>query len=104
MGKKIAWSPHGELTEYALNYSAGRKRPILWLLKKVMGRYPLFHSTSDEETEDIKNSTSSPVYFTLMPLAFREFRHRCTRIQLSQDTTPVVASIYNPWDRWKKKG
>lgn len=52
--KKIAWSPHGELTEYALNYSAGRKRPILWLLKKVLGRYPLFHSTSDEETEDIR--------------------------------------------------
>ncbi|MBK9156269.1 MAG: glycosyltransferase family 4 protein [Chloracidobacterium sp.] len=56
MGKKIAWSPHGELTEYALNYSAGRKRPILWLLKKVMGRYPLFHSTSDEETEDIRRA------------------------------------------------
>lgn len=54
-GKKLALSPHGELTEYALNHSAGRKRPILWALRKIVGRYPLFHSTSDEETENIKS-------------------------------------------------
>ncbi len=56
LGKKIAWSPRGELSEYSLNYSGGRKRPILWLIKKLIGDRPVFHSTSDEETAQIKNT------------------------------------------------
>lgn len=54
LGKKIAWSAHGELDDYSLSYSRVRKLPILWLLRKVIGTYPVFHSTSDEETEFIK--------------------------------------------------
>lgn len=52
--KKIAWSVHGELADFALNYSAGRKRPILWAIKRFFGTYPLFHSTSSEETAEIR--------------------------------------------------
>jgi glycosyltransferase involved in cell wall biosynthesis len=53
-GKKIALSPNGELAAVALNHSAGRKRPILWSIKKFIGTYPIFHSTSDQETESIR--------------------------------------------------
>ena len=53
-GKKIAWSARGELDEYSLNYSGRRKRPILWCIKNIIGDYPVFHSTSDEETAYIK--------------------------------------------------
>lgn len=52
--KKIAWSPRGELAEVALGHSAGRKKPILWSIRKFIGSYPVFHSTSDEETAAIR--------------------------------------------------
>ncbi len=54
--KKIAWSPRGELAEVALDHSSGRKRPILWVLRKLIGKYPVFHSTSDEETAAIRQA------------------------------------------------
>lgn len=54
LNKKIAWSARGELDTKALNHSRYRKRPILWLIKKLIGVNPLFHSTCDEETEYIK--------------------------------------------------
>ncbi len=54
MGKQIAWSARGELDDYALSYSRSRKLPVLWLLRKIIGTSPLFHSTSKEETEFIK--------------------------------------------------
>lgn len=52
--KKIVWSPRGELDTHALNHSGLRKRPILWCIKKFIGKYPVFHSTCKEETEYIK--------------------------------------------------
>jgi glycosyltransferase involved in cell wall biosynthesis len=52
--KKIVWSARGELDTVALQHSSFRKRPILWLIKKTFGKYPVFHSTCDEETEYIK--------------------------------------------------
>lgn len=54
LGKNIALSPNGELAEVALNHSAARKRPILWAIKRFIGTYPTFHSTSDAETERIR--------------------------------------------------
>lgn len=59
LGKKIAWSAHGELDTYALSISRVRKRPVLWLLRNVVGTYPMFHSTCDEETNFIKLSFGS---------------------------------------------
>jgi glycosyltransferase involved in cell wall biosynthesis len=53
--KKLVWSPRGELDTAALSHSRSRKRPILWLIKKLIGIYPVFHSTCDEETVYIKN-------------------------------------------------
>lgn len=53
-GKKIAWSPRGELDDYSLSYSRSRKLPVLWLIQKLAGVYPLYHSTSDEETSLIQ--------------------------------------------------
>lgn len=52
--KKLVWSPRGELDTAALNHSSFRKRPILWCIKKFIGKYPSFHSTCDEETAYIK--------------------------------------------------
>jgi len=83
LGKKLAWSPHGELTEYALNYSSRRKRPILWFLKKFVAGYPLFHSTSDEETEDIR----------------REFGKDSKIIQITNylEVHPVIERQWQPY-------
>lgn len=53
-GKKIVWSARGELDKFSLNYSRRRKRPILWCIKNIISDYPVFHSTSDEETGYIK--------------------------------------------------
>ncbi len=52
--KKMVWSARGELDSHALNHSRLRKRPILWCVKKFIGKYPVFHSTCVEETEYIK--------------------------------------------------
>lgn len=54
-GKKVIWSPHGELADYALKHSARRKRPILWAIKTFIGKYPTYHSTSPDETQTIRN-------------------------------------------------
>ncbi len=54
-GKKLVWSARGELDPQALIYSRFRKKPILWLIKNLIGTYPAFHSTCDDETENIKN-------------------------------------------------
>lgn len=53
--KKLVWSARGELDTAALNHSRFRKKPILWFIKKFIGKYPIFHSTCDEETAYIKN-------------------------------------------------
>jgi len=52
--KKIVWSARGELDTAALRHSRFRKLPILWCIKKFIGRYPIFHSTCDEETVYIR--------------------------------------------------
>lgn len=52
--KKMVWSARGELDDAALNHSRTRKRPILWAIKKFIGKYPVFHSTCNEETAYIK--------------------------------------------------
>lgn len=52
--KKMVWSARGELDTAALNHSKARKRPILWAIKKFIGKYPVFHSTCNEETAYIK--------------------------------------------------
>lgn len=52
--KKIIWSIRGELSPNALKFSRLKKKPILFLYKK-MTKNILFHSTSEKETEEIKS-------------------------------------------------
>ncbi len=54
LNKKIVWSARGELDTAALKHSSLRKRPVLWCIKKFIGKYPYFHSTCPEETEYIQ--------------------------------------------------
>ena len=72
LGKKIVWTPHGELDPDALIYSSARKRPILWLVR-LFKKKVLFHSTCDAETEYVKvnfgadSSTVQMPYFMELP-------------------------------------
>jgi glycosyltransferase involved in cell wall biosynthesis len=54
LNKKIVWSARGELDTVALKHSRTRKLPVLWCLKKLFKKYPVFHSTCPEETEYIR--------------------------------------------------
>lgn len=65
--KKIVWSARGELDTVALEHSKNRKRPILWCIKKFIGKYPVFHSTCDEETIYIKKIFGSEARVAQIP-------------------------------------
>ncbi len=54
LGKKLVWSARGELDTKALRHSRLRKMPFLAALWLIVGRYPLYHSTCDEETVYIR--------------------------------------------------
>lgn len=77
--KRIIWSVHGELAQAALKHSRFRKLPVLWLIKAFMSRRALFHSTSDEETQSIKQTFGNDVsvvqvsnYIEVPPLVERQ--------------------------------
>ncbi len=55
LGKKVIWTPHGELDPPALVYSTARKKPILWYIKHFLAARVLFHSTCDAETEYLRH-------------------------------------------------
>lgn len=65
--KQIIWSPRGELDPPALRYSNLRKRPVLWLIKKLLGKYPVFHSTCEAETTYIQNTFGSDAKIVQIP-------------------------------------
>lgn len=65
--KPIVWSPRGEVDVPALSQSRVRKALILWLLKRIVGRYPVFHSTCDEETQYIKMQFGADVCIVQIP-------------------------------------
>ncbi len=54
-GKRLVWSVHGEVDAYTLKDSATQKQLVLLLVKKILRKYPTFHSTCDAETVYIKN-------------------------------------------------
>lgn len=56
--KKIIWSVRGELNENALKFSSSKKRIFLFLYK-MLNRNIYFHSTSNQETVDIKKHFKS---------------------------------------------
>lgn len=51
--KKIIWSVRGELSPNAMKFSQIKKKPILFLYKRLTKNI-LFHSTSEKETKEIK--------------------------------------------------
>lgn len=53
LGKPVIWSPHGELSPPALAYSAGRKRLMLSVIKR-MSHSIRFHATCPAETACIR--------------------------------------------------
>jgi glycosyltransferase involved in cell wall biosynthesis len=52
--KPVMWSPRGELDEKALIYSAWKKKPVLWLIRRFLLPRIVFHSTSPEESRRVR--------------------------------------------------
>lgn len=52
--KPLVWSPRGELDPEALIYSRWKKRPVLALLRKSLGKNVVFHATCPEEAAYIR--------------------------------------------------
>lgn len=52
--KPIVWSPRGELDPEALVYSRWKKKPVLALLRKILGNKTSFHATCPEEASYIR--------------------------------------------------
>ena len=53
LGKRVIWSPHGELNPNALVYSSLCKKLTLWLFRQISGRVT-FHATCPAEAEHIR--------------------------------------------------
>jgi glycosyltransferase involved in cell wall biosynthesis len=66
LGKKIVWTPHGELDPDAMIYSKGRKQIVLKLIR-WMSKRVVFHSTCDAETDYVRNQFGSDVRIIQMP-------------------------------------
>lgn len=52
-GKRIIWSPRGELFDTAIQQGSRGKNLFFRLIRLLLGRYVLFHATSDVEKEAI---------------------------------------------------
>lgn len=53
--KMVVWSCLGTLHPQALQHGPWKKRPILWLIRNFLsGKHMRYHSTSNEESEQIK--------------------------------------------------
>lgn len=53
LGKRVVWSPHGELSPDALVYSPLRKKLLLWLFRRISSRV-MFHATCPAEGEQVR--------------------------------------------------
>lgn len=72
-GCKLVTSPHGTLTEWAMNHSA-RKKKILWpLQKKVLEHASLIHVTSESEYLDVRRlGFKNPIALVNLGIALPE--------------------------------
>lgn len=66
-GKKIIWSPRGELEAAALNYSRVRKRIFLFLIKIFYKKKVCFHATSQPEQQRIYEVFGKKVRTFILP-------------------------------------
>jgi glycosyltransferase involved in cell wall biosynthesis len=67
LGKKIVWSPKGELDPPALAFALWRKRPVLWMVRRLLGAYPVFQSTCAAETAYVKQVLGGNVKVAEIP-------------------------------------
>ncbi|QCX38822.1 glycosyltransferase family 4 protein [Aureibaculum algae] len=52
---KTVWSVRGELNENALNFKSWKKKPVFFVLKKIMKRDSIiYHATSEKEKSEIQ--------------------------------------------------
>lgn len=77
LGKKIVWTPHGELDPDALVFSPGRKKVVLSLVR-WLGKRVTFHSTCDAETGYIRDHFGADVRIVQFPY-FMELTPKLTR-------------------------
>lgn len=66
LGKKVVWTPHGELDPDAMVYSTGRKKAVLSLVRLFKKRI-LFQSTCDAETGYIRNQLGHDTRIVQLP-------------------------------------
>ncbi len=52
--KPVVWSPRGELDPEALIYSRWKKKPVLTLLRRTLGKNVRFHATCPEEAAYVR--------------------------------------------------
>lgn len=66
MNKPVIWSPRGEFTESAIG---GRKTKLVFfkLIKTLVGKYVIFHGTSQDEECCIKQILGESVQTTIIP-------------------------------------
>ena len=65
-GKKVVWSPCGELLSPALAYGKYRKKAVLRLVR-LLARRVVFHATSDAELEAIRQVMGPKVRVVKLP-------------------------------------
>lgn len=86
-GKKIIWSPRGELFGPALKGSKA-KRYYIAIVRKSFGGYATFHATSDEEREMIRDHIGKDAKVVVIPNYIELPR------QLERENVPVPYFLY----------
>ncbi|MBC8153819.1 MAG: glycosyltransferase [Bacteroidetes bacterium] len=66
-GKRVIWSPHGELSPYALRYSPRRKKVVLTLIRLV-NKPVVFHATCWAEAGHIRDQFGPDVIVVELPI------------------------------------
>lgn len=88
-GKPVIWSPRGELDELALVYSPWKKRPVLWLIRNLLAKNVVFHSTSPEETQRIKTVLGQQMQVVEIP----NFLELPTLVEPTTSTPPYLLYV-----------
>jgi glycosyltransferase involved in cell wall biosynthesis len=59
--KPMVWSIRGDLDPHMMQRSSWKKRPIIFLLRRWLKKYVVFHSTCDAETQYVKDNLGSDI-------------------------------------------
>lgn len=106
-GCKLVTSPHGTLTEWAMNHSA-RKKKILWpLQRKVLENASLIHVTSESEYLDVRRlGLKNPIALINLGIDLPEFikekRRSDSKTLLFLSRVHEIKGINNLLLAWKE--